>query len=82
MALESPVGPTNSAWTIRADSVDRISGYPVTLMIDAMTDNPDDPRVTPIVQQAVDVLQESGRFVVMTAGRTSTYTESMTPTDA
>ncbi|MGW1405016.1 hypothetical protein [Streptomyces sp. NPDC002403] len=81
MPISAPQGPTGTEWEIHADSVDRVGDYPVTLVIKASTDNPSNPAMLPIVQQAVDVLEQSGQFRVRSAGRTLTYTESMTPTD-
>lgn len=82
MPISAPEGPIASVWEIRADSLDRVGSYPVTLMIKATTDNPDAAEVGPIVQQAVDVLERSGHFRVTDAGRTCSYRESMTPTEA
>ncbi|MER8086624.1 hypothetical protein ABTZ57_16175 [Streptomyces sp. NPDC094048] len=82
MPISAPEGPTATMWEIRADSVDRVGSYPVTLLIKATTDDPANPAMAPIVQQAVDVLEQSGRFRVLSAGRTLSYTESMTPTES
>jgi hypothetical protein len=80
MPINAPQGPTATEWEIRANSVDTVGSYPVTLTIKATTDNPSDPAMAPIVQQAVDALHESPNFNVISAGRTISYTESMTPT--
>ncbi|MFD0344001.1 hypothetical protein ACFVH0_35945 [Streptomyces sp. NPDC127117] len=80
MPISEPQGPAATEWEIRADSIDHVGEYPVTLIIRATTDNPSDPAMAPIVQQAVDVLEQSAQFRVTSAGRTISYTESMTPT--
>ncbi|MFE2936656.1 hypothetical protein [Streptomyces sp. NPDC059278] len=82
MPISEPQGPLATEWEIRADSNDRVGEYPVTLVIKATTDNPSNPAMAPIVQQAVDLLDASGQFRVLSAGRTISYTESMTPTQS
>lgn len=80
MPLGQPAGPSQSKWTISADSVDRVAEYPVTFTTTVTTDNIDDPGVPAVVQQFVDLIAASPEFVLRSAARTSTYAESMTPT--
>lgn len=80
MPLGEPVGPSQTQWTISADSIDKVTGYPVTFTATVFTDNLDDPAVTPVVQKFVDLVDSSPEFVLRSAARTSSYAESMTPT--
>jgi hypothetical protein len=80
MPLGSPQGPTLSQWRVSARSVDRAGDYPVELAVSVSVDNPDDPAVGPIVQKLVDLIAGSPAFVLGSATRTYSYTESMTPT--
>lgn len=80
MALGEAQGPSQTKWTISADSVDRVAEYPVTFTVTVSTDNLDDPAVTTVVQKFVDLLASSPQFVLRTAARTSLYAEPMTPT--
>ena len=80
MALGTPQGPSQSRWTVTCDSRAQVAEYPVTFAVTATTDNPDDPAMAAVVQQFVDLIAKSPDFVLRTAGRASTYLESMTPT--
>ncbi|MFI7014379.1 hypothetical protein [Streptomyces sp. NPDC050164] len=61
-------------------SVETVADYPVTFSVTATTDNPDAPGVAAIVQQFVDLLAASPRFRLLSATRSYSYSESMTPT--
>ncbi len=80
MPLGNPQGPSQAKWTITADSVNRVAEYPLTFTTVVSTDNIDAPGVPAIVQAFVDLIASSPTFVLRSAGRTSTYSESMTPT--
>jgi hypothetical protein len=58
-----------------------IGDYPVSFDVTATTDNPDAPEVAPIVQQLVDLLASSPDFRLMSATRSYSYSEPMTPTE-
>lgn len=80
MPLGQPIGPSQSKWTISADSRAKVDEYPVTFTTTVTTDNLDAPGVPAVVQQYVDLINASPDFVLRSAARTSTYAESMTPT--
>ncbi|MFD3498775.1 hypothetical protein [Streptomyces sp. NPDC058678] len=80
MPLSSPEGPYQARYTVSANSVDKIGEYPVTFDVAVSTDNIDAEGVPEVVQQFVDLIASSPDFVLRSAGRTSTYSESMTPT--
>jgi hypothetical protein len=80
MPLGTPEGPTASQWKITANSVDSAGDYPVTFDVTATTDNPDAPGVPDIVQKFVDMIDASPSFRLMSANRTYSYSDSITPT--
>lgn len=80
MPLGTPEGPTASQWKVTANSVDSAGDYPVAFNVTATTDNPDAPGVPGIVQQFVDMIAASPHFRLMSAGRTYSYSEPITPT--
>ncbi|MGI5443832.1 hypothetical protein ACQEV4_42770 [Streptomyces shenzhenensis] len=81
MALGTPVGPTQSQWTITAVSVLTVGQYTVPFEIRAVPDNPDADGVEAVVQKFVDLIAASGDFTVSYAGRTYGYQQRMTPTE-
>ncbi|MFE7273048.1 hypothetical protein [Streptomyces sp. NPDC057623] len=80
MPLGSPEGPTQSQWKVSARSVDRVGDYPVEIAVSLSVDNPDDPAMAPIVQKLVDLIAGSPDFLLSSAARSYSYSESMTPT--
>lgn len=80
MPLGTPEGPTASQWKITANSLDSAGDYPVTFDVTATTDNPDAPGVPDIVQKFVDMIAASPNFRLMSASRTYSYADPITPT--
>ncbi|MET7679403.1 hypothetical protein [Streptomyces sp. NPDC005423] len=80
MPLGTPEGPTASQWKIAANSVDSAGDYPVTFDVTATTDNPDAPGVPAIVQKFVDMIDASPTFRLMSANRSYSYSDPITPT--
>jgi len=80
MPLGTPEGPTASQWKVIVNSVDTAGDYPVTFTVSATTDNPDAPEVPAIVQKFVDTVTAGGTFRLVSATRTYSYSEQMTPT--
>jgi len=80
MPLGTPEGPTASTWKVTVNSVDSAGDYPVTFTAVATTDNPDAPGVADIVQQFVDMVAASPKFRLMSASRSYSYAEPITPT--
>lgn len=80
MPLGTPEGPTQSRWKVQFSSTTMIGDYPVSFDVTATTDNPDAPEVEGIVQQFVDLLASSPQFWLLSATRSYSYSESMTPT--
>lgn len=80
MPLGTPQGPSRAEWTIVADSVEQVAEYPLTFTTVVSTDNIDAPGVPDVVQVFVDLIASSPALVLRSAARTSTYSESMTPT--
>jgi hypothetical protein len=76
MPLGTPEGPTASQWKVTANSVD----YPVAFNVTATTDNPDAPGVPDIVQKFVAMIAASPNFRLMSAARSYSYSEPITPT--
>jgi hypothetical protein len=56
-----------------------IGDYPVSFDVTATTDNPDAPEIEGIVQQLVDLLASSPDFRLLSATRSYSYSEPMTP---
>jgi len=81
MPLGDPGDPSASQWKITAQSLDSAGDYPVTFNVEATTDNPDAPAVPAIVQKFVDVIEASPDFRLMSAFRTYTQAQPITPTD-
>jgi hypothetical protein len=61
-------------------STDHIGDYPVTFNITATTDNPDAPELAGIFQKFVDLIASSSDFRILSATRSYSYSETMTPT--
>jgi hypothetical protein len=80
MPLGTPEGPTASTWKITANSIDPIGEYLVTFAIAATTDNPDDPKMPLVVQKFIDLVHASPDFRFISATRSYSYTEPITPT--
>jgi hypothetical protein len=80
MPLGTPGDPTASQWKITANSVDSAGDYPVAFNVEATTDNPDAPAVPGIVQKFVDMIDASPNFRLMSATRTYSQSQSITPT--
>jgi hypothetical protein len=80
MPLGTPEGPTASQWKVTANSVDSAGDYPVAFNVTATTDNPDAPGVPDIVQKFVDMIAASPNFRLMSANRSYSYSEPITPT--
>ena len=80
MPLGTPEGPTASQWEVIVNSVDTAGDYPVTFTVEATTDNPDAPEVPAIVQKFIDTVTTGDAFRLVSATRTYSYSESMTPT--
>lgn len=81
MPISEPEGPTATEWEVTADSVEHAGGYPLTMHIRFTTDNVSHPAVQGIVQQAVDLIDGSPAFNVMSGVRQVTFAEYMTPTN-
>lgn len=80
MPLGTPEGPTASQWKVTANSVDSAGDYPVAFNVTATADNPDAPGVPDIVQKFVDMIDASPNFRLMSASRSYSYSEPITPT--
>lgn len=80
MPLGTPEGPTASQWKLAANSVDVVADYTVAFNVTATTDNPDAPGVAAIVQKFVDMIAASSQFQLMSATRSYSYSEPITPT--
>jgi hypothetical protein len=80
MPLGTPEGPTASQWKVTANSVDSAGDYPVAFNVTATTDNPDAPGVPDIVQKFVAMIAASPNFRLMSAARSYSYSEPITPT--
>jgi len=80
MPLGDPDAPTASQWRITAQSLDSAGDYPVTFNVEATTDNPDAPLVPGIVQKFVDLIDASPDFRLMSAARTYSQSQPITPT--
>ncbi|WP_406199296.1 hypothetical protein OG331_23125 [Streptomyces sp. NBC_01017] len=80
MPLGTPGDPTASLWRITAQSRDSAGDYPVTFNVDATTDNPDAPAVPDIVQKFVDMIETSADFRFVSASRTYSQAQPITPT--
>jgi hypothetical protein len=80
MPLGDPGDPSASQWRITAQSLDSAGDYPVTFSVDATTDNPDAPAVPAIVQKFVDMIEASAGFRFISANRTYTQSQPITPT--
>jgi hypothetical protein len=80
MPLGNPEGPTASQWKVTVGSTDMAGDYPVTFEAVATADNPDAPEVAGIVQKFVDMVNASGSFRLLSAERTYSYSEAITPT--
>lgn len=80
MPLGDPGDPTASQWQITAQSLDSAGDYPVTFNVQATTDNPDAPAVPGIVQKFVDMIDASPSFRLMSATRTYSQAQPITPT--
>lgn len=80
MPLGNPEGPTATVWKITANSVDAAGGYPVSFSVDVSADNPDAAELPGVVQQFVDMIGASPHFKLLSATRSYSYSESMTPT--
>jgi hypothetical protein len=61
-------------------STAHIGDYPVTFNVTATTDNPDAPELAGIFQQFVDLIASSPDFRILSATRSYSYSEPMTPT--
>ncbi|MEU9972356.1 hypothetical protein [Streptomyces sp. NPDC051014] len=79
MPLGTPQGPTQSRWTVTANSVALVGDYPVSFDVVATTDNPDADGVPEIVQTFVDLIDQSPDFKLASATRSYGYTEQLTP---
>jgi hypothetical protein len=80
MPLDTPEGPTQSQWTIRAASTSYVGEYTVPFEIKAVPDNPDADGVYEIVQRLIDLLDSSDDFRVTYATRAYGYQQRITPT--
>lgn len=80
MPLGTPGDPTASVWKVTANSRDSAGDYPVAFNVDATTDNPDAPAVPGIVQKFVDMIEASPDFQLMSATRTYSQSQPITPT--
>jgi hypothetical protein len=60
-------------------STAHIGDYPVTFNVTATTDNPDAPELEDIFQQFVDLIASSPDFRLLSATRSYSYSETMTP---
>ena len=79
MPLGPPQGPSQSQWQIAADSIVMIGDYPVRFNVAATTDNPDADGVADIVQKFVDLVAGSADFKMISASRSYTYSQPITP---
>lgn len=80
MPLGTPGDPSASQWKVTAQSLDSAGDYPVTFDVEATTDNPDAPAVPDIVQKFVDMIEASPSFRLMSASRTYSQSQPITPT--
>ncbi|MFG2276979.1 hypothetical protein ACGFNY_45390 [Streptomyces chartreusis] len=80
MPLGDPGDPSASQWKVTAQSVDSAGDYPVTFSVEATTDNPDAPAVPGIVQKFVDMIEGSADFRLVSASRTYSQAQPITPT--
>lgn len=80
MPLGDPGEPNASQWRIVANSTDSAGDYPVAFNVEATTDNPDAPAVPGIVQKFVDMIDASPDFRLMSAARTYSQSQPITPT--
>jgi hypothetical protein len=82
MPYSTPSGPANAAYTVYARSVQLVEGGPVTFQVTVSAEALDHPDVGAIVQSFVDTVHASPAFTVTSAGRTTGYSESLTPSVA
>lgn len=80
MPLGDPGDPSASQWKITVQSRDSAGDYPVSFAVDATTDNPDAPAVPGIVQKFVDLIEGSPDFWLVSATRSYTQAQPITPT--
>jgi hypothetical protein len=80
MPFGNPEGPTASVWKVSVSSQDMAGEYPVTFDVVATADNPDAAEVPGIVQKFVDMVAASGSFRLVSATKSYSYSEPITPT--
>lgn len=81
MAFGSPSGPSGHQYTLLFRSVERVDGYPVTFQVVASTEYMANPAVAEVVQAFTDTVHASADFELVSGSRTTTYGETLTPSD-
>lgn len=83
MPLQAATDATDYTFTITGNSTTLVGSsgdqYPVTFTMNLTTDNPGSPDAVTIVQSMVDVLNAAPGWANVTATRTHTRTEAITP---
>lgn len=80
MPYGTPQGPASPQYALTFRSTTLADGYPVTFQVAASTESMSSNAVAGLIQAFVDTVHTSTEFSLANASRTTTYSETLTPT--